>query len=84
MTRSTEAVTTEDKERIRTLLRSFGALDQDMTYQGSGRAGYSEPPGGGDQAGTRSQPLDLRADPRHRLLAVRRPTSARAGIRRRR
>ena len=58
-TRSTEAVTTEDKERIRALLRSFGALDQDMAYQGSGRAGYSEAPGGGDQTGTRSQPLDL-------------------------
>jgi monoamine oxidase len=55
-----EAVTTEDKERIRTLLRSFGALDQDMTYRGSGRAGYSEAPGAGDQKGTLSQPLDLR------------------------
>jgi len=54
-----EAVTTEDKERIRALLRSFGALDQDMTYRGSGRAGYSEAPGGGDQKGTLSQPLDL-------------------------
>ena len=59
----TQAVTTEDKERIRALLRSFGALDQDMTYKGSGRAGYSEPPGGGIQAGTRSQPLDL-----HKIL----------------
>ena len=58
-----QAVTTEDKERIRALLRSFGALDQDMTYKGSGRAGYSEPPGGGVQAGTRSQPLDL-----HKIL----------------
>ena len=58
-----EAVTTEDKESIRSLLRSFGALDQDMTYKGSGRAGYSEPPGGGVQAGERSQPLDL-----HKLL----------------
>jgi monoamine oxidase len=58
-----EAVTTEDKERIRALLRSFGALDQDMTYRGSGRAGYSEPPGGGDQKGTPSQPLDL-----HKIL----------------
>jgi monoamine oxidase len=56
----TQAVTTEDKERIRALLRSFGALDKDMAYKGSGRAGYSEPPGGGTQAGTRSQPLDLR------------------------
>jgi monoamine oxidase len=59
----TQAVTTEDKDRIRALLRSFGALDRDMTYQGSGRAGYSAPPGGGVQTGTRSPPLDL-----HRIL----------------
>jgi monoamine oxidase len=57
------AVGNEDKERIRALLRSFGALDRDMAYKGSGRAGYSEPPGGGTQEGTRSQPLDL-----HRIL----------------
>lgn len=55
-----EAVTLEDKERIRALLRSFGALDQDMAYKGSARAGYAEPPGGGTQAGTPSRPLDLR------------------------
>ena len=54
-----QAVGTEDKERIRAMLRAFGALDRDMAYKGSGRAGYSEPPGGGTQAGTRSQPLDL-------------------------
>ena len=59
-----DAVSTEDKERIRDLLRSFGALDRDLTYQGSARAGYSEPPGGGEQQGSRSQPLDL-----HRILA---------------
>ena len=54
-----EAVGPGDKERIRGWLRAFGALDRDMAYQGSGRAGYSEPPGGGTQAGTLSQPLDL-------------------------
>jgi len=54
-------VTVEDQERIRALLRSFGALDKDMAYAGSGRAGYSEPAGGGTQAGTLSPPLDLRA-----------------------
>ncbi len=59
----TRPVTTEDKDRIRALLRSFGALDRDMVYRGSGRAGYGEPPGGGAQAGTRSQPLDL-----HKIL----------------
>ena len=55
----TQPVGTEDKERIRALLRSFGALDRDMAYKGSGRAGYREPPGGGTQEGTRSQPIDL-------------------------
>jgi monoamine oxidase len=59
----TEAVTSEDKDRIRALLRSFGALDRDMAYHGSGRAGYLEPPGGGAQQGTRRQPLDL-----HKIL----------------
>src|SRR3984885_16288547 len=58
-----EAVTTEDKERIRARLCSLGARDQDMPYRGSGRAGYSEAPGGGDQKGTLSQPLDL-----HKIL----------------
>lgn len=57
----TQPVTAEDKERVRALLRSFGALDKDIAYKGSGRAGYSEPPGGGTQSGTLSQPLDLRA-----------------------
>jgi monoamine oxidase len=55
----TQAVGTEDKERIRDLLRSFGALDQDMAYRGSGRAGYSDPPGGGTHEGVRAAPLDL-------------------------
>jgi monoamine oxidase len=56
-----EAVTAEDRDRIRSLLRSFGALDKDFVYRGSGRAGYGEAPGGGMQEGTLSQPLDLRA-----------------------
>jgi monoamine oxidase len=55
------AVTTEDKERMRAFLRSFGALDKDMAYRGSSRAGYGEKPAGGAQAGTLNQPLDLRA-----------------------
>ncbi len=54
-------VTVEDKERIRGMLRAFGALDSDLSYKGSARAGYVEPPGGGEQAGTRNQPLELSA-----------------------
>ena len=56
----TQAVSAEDKERIRGFLRAFGALDRDLTYKGSGRAGYVEPPGGAEQEGNRNQPLDLR------------------------
>jgi monoamine oxidase len=55
-----QGVTAEDKERIRAMLRSFGALERDMAYRGSSRAGYATPPGAGTQAGTLSQPLDLR------------------------
>jgi monoamine oxidase len=54
-----ETVGTDDKERIRALLKGFGALDRNMVYRGSDRAGYSEPPGVED--GKLSQPLDLRA-----------------------
>jgi monoamine oxidase len=54
-----QPVTTEDKERIRAFLRAFGALDRDMIYKGSGRAGYAEPPGGGTQQGRQSEPLQL-------------------------
>jgi monoamine oxidase len=55
----TRAVSGDDKERIRALLRGFGALDKDMAYKGSARAGYNEPPGGGSHAGIRSEALDL-------------------------
>jgi monoamine oxidase len=52
-------VSAEDKERIRAMLRGFGALDKDMTYHGSGRGGYDEPPGMG--VGREARPLELRA-----------------------
>jgi monoamine oxidase len=55
----TQAVSTDDIERIRALLRSFGALDKDMAYKGSPRAGYEVPPG--SDPGVLSRPLDLRA-----------------------
>jgi len=53
-------VGTEDKEKLRTLVREFGALDKDFVYRGSTRAGYAAVPGGGDQAGSPPEPLDLR------------------------
>jgi monoamine oxidase len=54
----TQPVSQDDKERIRALLRSFGALDKDMVYRGSGRAGYRDPPS--VDPGTPRAPLDLR------------------------
>jgi monoamine oxidase len=53
-----QPVSTEDKERLRGLLRSFGALDKELGYRGSARAGWADPP---DAAGigTAHQPLEL-------------------------
>jgi monoamine oxidase len=53
-------VDTEDKERLRAFLRAFGALDKDMAYRGSTRAGFAVPPAGGDQVGSAPEPLDIR------------------------
>jgi monoamine oxidase len=50
----------EDKEKLRAFLRAFGALDKDLAYHGSTRAGYAVAPAGGDQAGSAPQPLDIR------------------------
>jgi monoamine oxidase len=55
-----DPVSDEDRERLHGFLRSFGALDRDMVYRGSGRSGYAEPPGGGLAAGKIAPPLDLR------------------------
>ncbi len=54
-----QPVGAEDKERLRAFLRNFGALDQDLAYHGSSRAGWAVPPDA-TQAGTQYQPLDLR------------------------
>jgi monoamine oxidase len=54
-----QPVSAEDKDRLRAFLRSFGALDKDLAYQGSSRAGWIEPPSA-TKAGTAIQPLDLR------------------------
>jgi monoamine oxidase len=44
---------------LRSLLRAFGALQEDMSYAGTGGAGYKTPPGGGLQAGEPLDPLPL-------------------------
>jgi monoamine oxidase len=60
---------------LRHLLAAFGRLQEDMTYTGTGWAGYRKPPGGGLQAGEPLEPLSLdeiakavgstRTDPRY-------------------
>jgi monoamine oxidase len=54
-----QPVSTEDKERLRLFLRGFGALDKDLVYRGSARAGWSRSPDA-TQGGAANQPLDLR------------------------
>lgn len=49
----------EDREKLRAMLRNFGALDRDMKYRGSSRV-YEEAPGGGEQAGWFAHPLELK------------------------
>jgi monoamine oxidase len=52
-------VSPEDQERLRGFLRSFGALDRDLAYQGSARSGFAVAPGGGTESGRINQPIDL-------------------------
>jgi monoamine oxidase len=54
-----QPVSTDDKDRLRAFLRAFGALDKDLAYRGSSRAGWATPPDA-TQAGIANQPLDLR------------------------
>jgi monoamine oxidase len=49
----------EDKLKLRTFLREYGALDETMAYRGSIRTGYRQTPGGGRDAGTAYEPLDV-------------------------
>jgi monoamine oxidase len=56
----------EDRDRILDFLRFYGPLDSAGAYTGSDRAGYSQPPGAGDDAGVFSQPVDM-----HTLLDAR-------------
>ena len=40
-------ISKEDRERMTTFLKIYGQLDAKGAYVGSGRAGYSTPPGAG-------------------------------------
>ena len=51
-------LTAEDGERLRGFLRSMGALDKDLVYRGSSRAGWAVEPGAA--MGQHRQPLDFR------------------------
>jgi monoamine oxidase len=54
-----QPVSLDDQDRLRALLRNFGALDGDFVYRGSSRAGWAEPPDA-TQPGKPYAPLDLR------------------------
>ncbi|MCL2427817.1 MAG: FAD-dependent oxidoreductase [Alphaproteobacteria bacterium] len=51
-------VSMEDRERLRAMLRAFGALDRDLVYRGSTRAGIALPASVDEPRG--NEPLDLR------------------------
>ena len=50
--------TSEDLEALRAMLRRFGALDRELRYRGTSRAGWAVPPG--TQPGQPHPPLDPR------------------------
>lgn len=54
-----EKLTKEDNERVLAFLRTFGDLKQDLSYQGSERAGVSQFPGAGDVTEKLRDPLEL-------------------------
>lgn len=54
-----QPVSAEDQEHLRGFLRAFGALDKDLVYRGSSRAGWATPPDA-TEPGTSNAPLDLR------------------------
>jgi monoamine oxidase len=51
----------EDKGKLVEFLRTYGGLSPDLFYQGSGRRGYSQPQGAGDNPGVFDSPYDLSA-----------------------
>src|SRR5215470_13373286 len=53
------SLSNEDRERLVAFLRTFGDLKQDLSYQGSERAGVSALPGAGDLTEKLRSPLDL-------------------------
>jgi monoamine oxidase len=54
-----EEISKDDVDRIKTMLRSYGPLDNTGKYVGSTRSGYTITPGAGDQSGEMAKPIDL-------------------------
>jgi monoamine oxidase len=48
-----------EQEKLRTFIREFGGLDEQLVYRGSIRSGYRELPGGGAASGKSYDPLDI-------------------------
>jgi len=55
----TEPLDPEDIDRLKAMLRGFGALDKDLAYRGSSRSGWAAPPDAATD-GIANLPLDLR------------------------
>jgi len=56
-----DTLSAEDRALLLPFLRSFGALDEELRYEGSRRTGYLEFPGGGDRNATLRPPRTLGA-----------------------
>lgn len=55
-----QELTADDRERILSFLRIYGALDNRLVYRGSERAGVAHSPGAGTDAETLRAPLAMR------------------------
>jgi monoamine oxidase len=49
----------DDRDRMLSFLRVYGALDEAGKYNGCDRAGYAKTAGAGDETGVLSQPIDM-------------------------
>ena len=54
-----QAVNKDDREKLAAFLQRFGALQKDMRYRGSAKAGWAVPPGAGTEYGQLNEPLAL-------------------------
>jgi monoamine oxidase len=64
------AVGSEDKEKVLAYLRAYGALQKDLTYRGSPRAGWATAPGAGTDHGKLKEPIALHTLVQNPLWAI--------------